>query len=287
MTTGRIITAIAILFSASILINNECSAQSTLKSSGYAPVNGQKIYYEIHGEGQPIVLLHGAYMTIGMNWGEVIPRLSRTNKVIAVELQGHGHTAFTNRPISYDSLADDVDKTMRFLKIDSADIVGYSFGGTIAYDLAIKYPKRVKKLIIISSVYKYYGWQKEIRDILQIMSPEFLTNTPLKTEYDKVAPVPADWNKFLSAMIEFDKKDYDLGDNNIKNLKNPVLLIAGDNDGVDKPILVQTYSLLGGNTSADMTGVPKSHLAIVPGQGHVSLMMQTETIFQLLNNFLK
>jgi pimeloyl-ACP methyl ester carboxylesterase len=287
MTTGRIITAIAILFSASILINNECSAQSTLKSSGYAPVNGQKIYYEIHGEGQPIVLLHGAYMTIGMNWGEVIPRLSRTNKVIAVELQGHGHTAFTNRPISYDSLADDVDKTMRFLKIDSADIVGYSFGGTIAYDLAIKYPKRVKKLIIISSVYKYYGWQKEIRDILQIMSPEFLTNTPLKTEYDKVAPVPADWNKFLSAMIEFDKKDYDLGDNNIKNLKNPVLLIAGDNDGVDKPILVQTYSLLGGNTSADMTGVPKSHLAIVPGQGHVSLMMQTETIFQLVSNFLK
>jgi pimeloyl-ACP methyl ester carboxylesterase len=139
-TLVLVLTAISISF-----------AQSKPKSSGYAPVNGQKVYYEIYGQGKPLVLLHGAYMTIGLNWGQLIPELAKTHQVIALEVQGHGHTAWTNRPLNYETLADDVDKTLQHLKIDSADIVGYSYGGTIAYALAIKSPKRVKKLVIISS----------------------------------------------------------------------------------------------------------------------------------------
>jgi pimeloyl-ACP methyl ester carboxylesterase len=134
--------------------------------TGYANVNGQKVYYETYGEGQPVLLLHGAYMTISLNWSTIIPELAKTRKVIALEVQGHGHTPWTNRPLSYDALADDVDKTLQFLRIDSADVVGYSYGGTIAYNLAIKYPKRVKKLVIISSTYRYDGWQQEVRDVL-------------------------------------------------------------------------------------------------------------------------
>jgi pimeloyl-ACP methyl ester carboxylesterase len=284
----KTVTAILIMLFVSILPTSLCVAQQRAdKSTGYAPVNGQKIYYEIHGAGKPIILLHGAYMTINLNWAQLIPGLSKTRKVIALELQGHGHTALSNRALSFDSLADDVEKTMKFLKIDSADIVGYSFGGTVAYNLAIKYPNRIAKLIIISSTYKYEGWQKEVRDVLNTIKPEFLSNTPLKSEYAKVAPDSSNWDQFVSAMIEFDKKDFNLGDNNIKNIKAPVLLISGDNDGIDKSILIQTYQLLGGCTFADMTGVPKSQLAIVPGQGHVSLMMQTAAISQLLNNFLK
>lgn len=258
----------------------------TAPKSGYANVNGQKVYYETHGEGKPLILLHGAYMTIGLNWGQMIPELSKTRKVIALEMQGHGHTAWTNRPLSYDALADDVDKIMQFLKVDSADVIGYSFGGTIAYALAMKYPKRVKKLVIISSTYKYQGWQKEVRDVLATMQPEFLTNTPLKGEYAKISPDSTQWNAFVSGMIEFDKKDFNLGDDKIKNIKSPTLLISGDNDGIDKEILIQTYKQLGGTTFSDMTGVPKSHLAIVPGQGHVSLMMDQENILKLVNKFL-
>ncbi len=258
----------------------------TAPKSGYANVNGQKVYYETHGEGKPLILLHGAYMTIGLNWGQMIPELSKTRKVIALEMQGHGHTAWTNRPLSYDALADDVDKVMQFLKVDSADVIGYSFGGTIAYALAMKYPKRVKKLVIISSTYKYQGWQKEVRDVLATMQPEFLTNTPLKGEYAKISPDSTQWHAFVSGMIEFDKKDFNLGDDKIKNIKSPTLIISGDNDGIDKEILIQTYKQLGGTTFSDMTGVPKSQLAIVPGQGHVSLMMDHENILKLVSKFL-
>lgn len=260
---------------------------NNLKSSGYAPVNGQKIYYEIYGDGKPLVLLHGSFMTIGMNWGQLILQLSKTYKVIALEMQGHGHTSLGNRPLSLENFADDIAKTMSYLKIDSTDIVGYSFGGTLAYQLAIKNPKLVKRMIIISSTYKFMGWQKECRDAIQSMKPEFLNNTPLRAEYVKVAPDSTEWTRFLEKMIAFDKQDYNLGDQNISNIKSPVLLISGDNDGVDKPILMDTYKRLGGCVFADMLGVPKSQLAIVPGQGHVSLMMQTDELLKLISHFLK
>lgn len=253
------------------------------KSSGYANVNGQKVYYEVYGEGKPIVLLHGAYMNIALNWGQIIPELSKTRQVIALEVQGHGHTPWSNRPLSYDALASDVDKTLQFLKIDSADVVGYSFGGTIAYNLAIKHPKRVKKLVIISSTYKYEGWQPEVRNVLQTMQPEFLAD--FKGEYVKFAPDSTQWIPFLKGMIDFDKKDFNLGDNNIKNIKSPTLLILGDNDGIDKSIAIQTYKMLGGTVFADMAGVPPSQLAIIPGQGHVTVMM-SEMILKLVSSFL-
>src|SRR6184192_2444252 len=101
-------------------------------TSGYSPVNGIKVYYEVYGEGRPVVLLHGAFMTIDGNWGQLIPELSKTRKVIAVEMQGHGHTPFSDRKLSHASLASDVEGVMDYLKIDSADVVGYSMGGSVA-----------------------------------------------------------------------------------------------------------------------------------------------------------
>jgi pimeloyl-ACP methyl ester carboxylesterase len=257
------------------------------KSSGYAPVNGIKLYYEIHGEGKPLVLLHGAYMTIGMNWSELIPELSKTRKVIAFEMQGHGHTELSNRDYSFATMANDVAVVLKYLKIDSADIIGYSFGGTITYQLLIAHSHLVKKAVIISSTYRYDGWQKEVRDVLETMQPEFLSGTPLKTEYNKVAPDSLQWNNFLKKMIAFDNVHYNLGDDKIKQIKSPVLIISGDNDGIDKGILFDTYKKLGGGIFADMAGVPKSQLAIIPGQGHVSLMMQTKPILDLTKTFLQ
>ncbi len=293
MRTGKSMLRISLLI---LCINMASVFQSTaqpvtatnaLKSSGYAPVNGVKIYYEIYGEGRPLILLHGAYMTIDLNWGQLIPELSKTRKVIALEMQGHGRTADTDRPLSFPALASDVAGVMKYLNIDSADILGYSFGGTIAYEFAIQNPQLVRKLIIISSTYKSEGWQPEVRNIFKTMQPAFLDNTPLKTEYVRVAPDTAHWHAFLNKMIEFTNKGYDLGDENIKSIKAPVLLICGDNDGIDKTILMNTYQLLGGCVIADMAGVPKSQLAIIPGKGHVSLMMDTGTILSMVNSFLK
>lgn len=263
------------------------SAKANLKSSGYAPVNGQKIYYEIYGEGKPLLLLHGAYMTIDMNWAQLIPELSKNRKVIALEMQGHGRTRLGYRPYSFENLGDDVAKTLSYLKVDSTDVVGYSFGGTVAYQLVINHPKLVRKMVIISSTYKSSGWQKEVREAFLSMKPEFLSNTPLKTEYVKVAPDTSEWNTFVKKMIEFDHVDYNFGDENVSAIKSPVLLISGDSDGIDKPVLMDTFKRLGGCIFADMSAPSKSQLAILPGQGHVSLMMQTDQILTLLNNFLK
>src|SRR6201987_4647867 len=150
--------------------------------SGYAPVNGIKVYYEVYGEGRPLVLLHGAFYTIDMNWGQLIPGLSKTRKVIAIEMQGHGHTPFSERELSITTLASDVEKVMDYLKIDSADVVGYSMGGSVAYQFAVQSPKRLRKLVIISSTYKTDGWLPVVNSGFENFKPEFFDNTPIKTE---------------------------------------------------------------------------------------------------------
>ncbi|NML23525.1 alpha/beta hydrolase [Pseudoflavitalea sp. G-6-1-2] len=256
-------------------------------SSGYAPANGTKVYYEVYGDGEPIVLLHGAYYTIAMNWGELIPELAKTRKVIALELQGHGHTPYSERALSRATLASDVEQVMDHLKIDSADIVGYSFGGQIAYQFAIQSPKRLKKLVIISSVHKSEGWVPEVRGAFKNMKPEFFANSPLQAAYDAVAPDKTKWNKFLEQMIASAGEPFNLGDDNIAKITAPVLIISGDNDGMDKIELAKTYKLLGGGISAGFQPMPKSHLAIVPNESHVSLMKQTKKIFEYLDNFLQ
>ncbi len=256
-------------------------------ASGYAPVNGIKVYYEVYGEGKPLVLLHGAFMTIEMNWGPLIPELAKTRKVIAIELQGHGHTPFSDRKLDLVTMASDVDGVMNYLKVDSADVAGYSMGGSVAYQLAIQKPKRITKLVIISSTYKSSGWLPVVTNGFKGMKPEFLMNTPLKSGYDAVAPDKTKWTKFLEQMIAFVKLPFNMGDSNIAKITSPVLLISGDNDGLDKIELMKTYQLLGGGVAADMGPMPKSHLAIVPSQSHVSVMMQTNTILGYLDGFLK
>lgn len=255
--------------------------------SGYAPVNGIKVYYEVYGAGKPVVLIHGAYYTIQLNWGELIPELAKTRKVIAIELQGHGHTPFSERKLSRATLASDVEKVMDYLKIDSADIVGYSFGGQVAYQFAIQSPKRLRKLVIISAVYKSEGWLPEVNSAFKAMKPEFFANSPLQTAYDAVAPDKTKWTRFLEQMIAAAGAPFNLGDENIAKITAPVLIISGDNDGMDKIELAKTYKLLGGGVAADMQPMPRSHLAIIPDQIHVSLMRQTKTISGYLDSFLQ
>jgi pimeloyl-ACP methyl ester carboxylesterase len=275
---------IAMLFFTVIHSNGQ---QSKPADSGYVPVNGIKVYYEVYGKGRPIVLLHGAFYTIEMNWGQLIPELSKTRKVIAIELQGHGHTPFSDRKLDLATLASDVEGVMNHLKVDSADVAGYSMGGSVAYQLTIQSPKRVRKLVIISSTYKSSGWMPEVTNAFKAFKPEFLTNSPMKSAYDAVAPDKTNWTKFSEQMIAFAGKPFNIGDSNIAKITSPVLLISGDNDGLDKIELIKTYQLLGGAVSADLGPMPKSHLAIVPSQGHVSLMMQTKTILGYLDGFLK
>mgnify|MGYP001546207755 CR=1 FL=1 len=137
---------VSILFVITMSVSSALNAQQIKPlSSGYAPVNGIKVYYEVYGEGDPVVLIHGAFYTIDMNWGQLIPELSKTRKVIAIEMQGHGHTPFSERKLSFTALASDVEKVMDYLKIDCADVAVFSMVGSVAYQFAVQSPKRLKK----------------------------------------------------------------------------------------------------------------------------------------------
>src|SRR5436190_14752092 len=233
----RAILLIAIVFIASPSIGQKIKPSN----SGYAPVNGIKVYYEVYGEGRPLVLLHGAFYTIDTNWAELIPELSKSRKVIAIEMQGHGHSPFSDRKLSIVTLASDVEKVMDYLKIDSADVAGYSMGGSIAYQFAVQSPKRLRRLVIISSTYKTNGWLPIVNSGFEDFKPELFDNTPIKDAYDTVAPDKANWTKYLKQMFDFAKESFDVGDSNIAKIAAPVLLISGDNDGVDKIELMKTY----------------------------------------------
>ncbi len=278
-----------ILLSSIFLIAASTSNAQTLKpdSSGYAKANGIKVYYEVYGEGDPVVLLHGAYYTIGLNWGQIIPELAKKRKVIALEMQGHGHTPFSFRNMTLDILASDVEKVLDHLKIDSADVIGYSFGGQIAYKFAIQSPKRLKRLVIISSVHKSAGWLPEVNAVLKDLKPEYFVGSPLQVAYDSVAPDKTKWVPFLEQMFVKAAEPFDMGDENIAKITAPVLIISGDNDGMDKIELAKTYKLLGGGVAAGISPMPKSKLAIVPNQDHVSLMGETEVIVGLVEGFLE
>ena len=277
-----------VLLVVSMLLQLNSYAQQSLApaSSGYAPVNGSKIYYEVYGAGDPIVLLHGAYMTINSNWSGLIPVLSKTRKVIAMEMDGHGHTPLSERPFSYQTLAGDVASVLKYLKVDSADILGFSYGGTIAFQFAIEHAAMTKKLIIISSTYKSEGWLDIMYSMLANINPVVFDNTPLRSEYIKVAADTSNWHRFIAKMLKFSAEKFNLGDDKIKNIKAPVLLIMGDNDGTDKKVLAETYSLLGGNVFADVAGMPKSQLAILPAKGHGTLIMDTQAISAIVGTFL-
>lgn len=284
----KILNHLIILLIAIMSVSSQSYAQQIKPSSkGYAPVNGIKMYYEIYGKGKPLILLHGAFYTIGMNWAELIPQLSKTRQVIAIEMQGHGHSPFSDRALSITNLASDVEKLMDHLKIDSADVAGFSMGGSVAYQFAVQSPKRLRRLVIISSTYKTDGWLPAVNGAFEDFKPEFFDNTPLHTGYNAVAPDKTKWRSFLKVMFDFAKAPFNVGDSNIAKITAPVLIISGDNDGVDKVELIKTYQLLGGNVIADMQPMPKSQLAIVPAQGHVSVMMQTKTILNYMNSFLK
>lgn len=287
LKTGSSLASILLVTIMMLAASGSHAQQIKPSGSGYAPVNGIKVYYEVYGEGKPIVLIHGAFMTIAGNWGELIPELSKTRRVIALEMQGHGHTQYSDRKLSDTMLASDVAGVMDYLKIDSADVAGYSMGGSVAYQFAIQSPKRVRKLVIISSAYKSTGWVPEISSAFKNMKPEMFAESPMKTAYNAVAPDTTKWTKFLEQMFAFAAMPFNLGDANISKISAPVLIISGDNDGLDKIELMKTYKMLGGGVSADLQPMPKSQLAIVPSQSHVSLMMQTATILNYINSFLQ
>ena len=255
-------------------------------TTGYAPVNGLKMYYEIHGGGEPVVLLHGAFMAISGDWNDWIRELSKTRKVIAVEMQGHGRTADIDRDITYENLAGDVAALLDHLKITNADVIGYSLGGGVAIQTAIRHPEKVRKVVSISAPYARDGWVKEANDFWPTFSWEIFKGTPMEAEYKRFSPTPAKFPDFVNHIKATALRPYDFGADKLKATKAPMFFIFGDVDGVRLDHIAEMYRLKGGDIHGDMRPRPESRLAILPNATHVTLMNRMTTIVPMVNDFL-
>src|SRR5829696_3076048 len=255
-------------------------------TTGYAPVNGLKMYYEVHGSGEPVVVLHGAFMAISGDWNDWINELSKMRKVIAVETQGHGRTADIDRDITYENLSDDVAGLLDYLKIPNADVLGYSLGGGAAMQFAIRHPEKVRKVVVISAPFRRDGWAKESLDIWPTFSWEVFKGTPMEAEYKRLSPTPDKFPNFVGHIKAMALRQYDFGADKIKATKAPMFFIYGDADGVQLDHIAEMYRLKGGDLHGDMRPHPESRLAILPNTTHVTLMNRMTTIVPMVNDFL-
>lgn len=255
-------------------------------TTGYAPVNGLKMYYEIHGSGEPLVLLHGAFMAISGDWNDWIRELSKTRKVIAVEMQGHGRTADIDRDISYENLSDDVAGLLDYLKIPKADIMGYSLGGGVAIQCAIRHPDKVRKVVSISAPIRRDGWVQGANDFWKTFSWEMFKGTPAEAAYKKLSPTPDKFPEFVNHIKELALRPYDFGADRLKATKAPIFFIHGDADGVRLEHIAEMYRLKGGEVHGDMMPRSASRLAVIPNTTHVTLMQRMPLIVPMVNDFL-
>ncbi|RYZ48931.1 MAG: alpha/beta hydrolase [Sphingobacteriales bacterium] len=253
--------------------------------TGYANVNGLKLYYEVYGEGKPLILLHGSFMTIPLNWSAMIPLLARDRKVIVAEMQGHGRTRDTDRPMSYEAMADDVSGLLKHLHIDSADVLGYSMGGGIAFQTAIRHPEQVRRLIILSGVYAYNGWSPAVEASLKGLTGDMLKGSPLQTQYDSFGNDPARFNDFVKKVISIDLEPYDWT-KDVMEIKVPIFMAMGDVDGIRYEHALALFETRGGGTMGDMDGMPQSRLAILPGTSHVGMMHRNNILVPMITDFL-
>src|SRR5471030_896311 len=267
------------------LVMTAVSAQQK-PTTGYAPVNGINMYYEVHGGGEPVVLLHGAFMTITNNCAGWIGGLSKTRKVIAVEMQGHGRTADIPRDLTSENLADDVAALLNYLKIQRADLIGYSMGGEVAMQCAIRHPDKVRKAVIISSTFRSDGMVAGALESISKLTADVFKGSPIETEYKKLSPTPDYFPKFVQRIVATASKRYDFGADKLKATKAPMFFIHGDADGVRLAHIAEMFRLKGGEIHGVMKPRSASRLAILPNTTHVTLMQRMPIIVPMVNDFL-
>jgi pimeloyl-ACP methyl ester carboxylesterase len=249
-------------------------------------VNGMQMYYEVSGAGDPLIVLHGAYMNIPAV-GAIIPKLAQTHKVYAIELQGHGRTTDIDRPITYPNLADDVAAFMDAVGVEKADVFGYSMGAATGLQLAIRHPGKVNRLAAASVAYDAKSFQPEYRAFIPQMTPEMFLGTPFAEDYRKLAPNPDGFPALVRKLIALEHEPM-AWEADVKALKTPVLIITGDADVTTLEHSVALFRLLGGGGMGDM-GKPlsASRLAVLPASSHTAIINQSDLLHALIEPFLK
>jgi pimeloyl-ACP methyl ester carboxylesterase len=245
------------------------------------------MYYEIHREGErPLVLLHGSFLTIEINFGAMLPELAAQRRIIAVELEGHGHTESPDRPLSHQQMADDTAALLRGLNIARADILGYSLGGTVAIELAIRHPDLVRKLVVISASYHRDGWYPEVYAAVEQITPEMLVGSGLPEAYAAVAPNPAGFPILIEEVQAMTAAWVGRTPDEFRAIPAPTLIMVGGSDGVPLDKVVDMFTLRGGGVFGDTEGLPASRLAVLPGTMHFDMMRRAPLLLPMIGGFL-
>jgi pimeloyl-ACP methyl ester carboxylesterase len=252
-------------------------ATETKGHGEYADVNGINLYYETHGAGRPLVLLHGG-LGSGEMFGPILPALAASHQVIAVDLQGHGRTADIDRPIDVRLMADDIAALIEHLGLDEADVMGYSLGGGVAFFTAVRHPELVRRLVSVSANIRRDAIYPEMLAMQGQVGPdavEMMKNTPMYELYQRVAPRPEDFGRLLAKIGDAMSQDFDYTDE-VSGLKVPTLIVAADADMAPPSHYVEVFGLLdGGKRDGGWMGEGRpagGHaLAILPGLTHYSI----------------
>lgn len=239
----------------------------------YAAVNGIELYYESHGAGAPLILLHGGLGTIDAIFGRLLPALAAKRRVIAVELQGHGHTADNGRPMTYQAMADDIAGLIAALGLGRVDVAGYSVGGGVALQLGLHHADKVRKLVVISAPHASDGWFPEVLAGTRAMDAEAMKGSKWYQAYLKAAPRPQDWALLVRNVSRLMASRYDWSDAIAGGMKAPILMIGGDADSVRPAHALALFELMGGGKADGFAkGRGASRLMIVPNANHLDIL---------------
>ena len=282
MRTDRPSTAtLAALIAAATLIApavaHAQAASSAPARSGHVEANGVNYYYEIHGTGEPLLLLHGGLGSIDM-FGPALPALAEGRQVIAVDLHGHGRTALGDRPIRIPDIGNDMAEILDELGYEQVDVLGYSFGGGVGFRLAVQHPGRVRRLAIVSAGYAQDGFYPEMLPMqaqVGAAMAEQMKPTPMYQSYVAVAPRPEEFPRLLDQMGEMMRTPYDWSED-VKTLKMPVMLVYADSDMFRPEHIVDFYQLLGGglrDAGWMREHMSQNRLAILPGLTHYDIFL--------------
>ncbi len=260
---------------------------SSAARSGYAPVNGLQMYYEIHGTGRtPLVLLHGGLFDIDLQFGQLLPSLAATRQVIAADFQGHGRTNDIDRPLTCADLASDVVGLLQHLDVAHADVFGFSVGGGVALHLAIRHPELIRKAIVSSVSFHPDGDRPENTEAVGAMTVDMIAGTPMEESYRAKSPHPDRLQDLLDKLGTFDHGFSGWSDDDIRGIAAPTLITVGDCDAVRLDHAVRFLQLRGGDVNGDFVGVPASQLAVFPGTTHFFGLARTDLVRDVVLTFL-